>query len=164
MLNPKPRHTQLDAPPAGPKVTPLKRLGANDRIRVIVCAVKFYGMMVHWSGRSRPHTEPRERCDGCRHENAMKWYGWLHVCDSDSLHDFFIEFTAEGHDRALKAMGGQVVRGSKLLLFREGSKLRATIHSDRIGDYCGEKGPFPTPKNPSATLSKLWNCLVVLDD
>lgn len=164
MLNPKPRHRQVDLPPTGPKVIPLKRLGANDRLRVIVAATKFYGMYVHWSGRSRPHTEPRERCDGCKHENAIKWYGWLHCVSLETLASFFIEFTALAAEYALKQMGGAVERGAMLHLMREAGKLRASIVADKIGVYDGLRGELPQPANPSATLTKLWNTMVILQD
>lgn len=164
MFNPRARHTQMDAPPAGPRVIPLKRVGANDRLVLVVCAMKFYGMMVHWSGRSRPHTEPRQKCDGCQHQNAMKWLGWLHCCSAENLNECFIEFTSLGHESALTAMGGQVVTGSKLMIWREGGKLRAPLLVEKMSDYDGLRGELPKPRNPSATLSKLWNCLVTLDD
>lgn len=131
---------------------------------MIVCATKIYGMYVHWVGKTQPHTEPKQKCDGCKREAPIRWYGWLHCCSGEQLTPFFLELTSLSAQCALDAMGGQVVRGSKLLVWREGGKLRAPLLIEKLADYDGLKGKVPDAANPSATLTKLWNRLVVLED
>lgn len=163
-LNPKPRFTQVDTPPQGRKVIPIRQVRKDERLSLIVCGTKLYGMYVHWLGKTQPHTEPKTKCDGCVREAPMRWYGWLHCCSPEQLTSFFLELTPISAQNALDAMGGEVVRGSKLLCFREGSKLRAPVLIEKLADYDCSRGAPPQPANPSATLTKIWNKIVVLED
>jgi hypothetical protein len=94
----------------------------------------------------------------------MRWYGFLHCCSSEQLTSFFLELTSLSAQSALDAMGGEVVRGSKLYIAREGGKLRAPLVVEKIAEYDGLRGKLPDAANPSPTLTKLWNRLVVLED
>jgi hypothetical protein len=153
----RPLFARCDEPPNLPRVTPIKKIGDTDSIKVIVLATKLFGVWTHWNGDNTVPCLAHSHPDECPyHQMPKRWKGFLH-CWNDYLNTtFFVEVTDLAAQKLTAELPeGRPLRGAKFVLGRERQTRKAPISVSYQGHYEGPK-QLPREETPEVTLAALW--------
>lgn len=136
----------------------VRRLEANETIRVIILSSRQRGLWSHWLGRSSlPCTLPRQSCKGCLAQTPTRQKFLLHVANQGARQMEIIELPPAAMQDLLDVFPpGQVLRGETLMITRGNAKTaRLKI---RLEEAYAESmfGPLQPEIDPRIPLLELW--------
>lgn len=147
-----------DNPRVRKRCIDLRRVQADEQLKVIVLSPWIEGFDTHWKGgRTQPCTANKGDCLLCEEHAVYKWIGFLFVTEVVSKKLFFLEMTDHCWDDAKKEKADlPSFRGTQFLFFRKNGKMNSAVIPRLLSNEIWDNSRLPMSKSVVESLRTAW--------
>lgn len=153
-----PSMARNDNPRVRKRCIDLRRVQADEQLRVIILSPFVEGFDTHWlNGQTQPCCANNSPCQLCKDGAPYKWIGWLYCYEISTKKTFFLELTDHCWQDAKTEKGDlPSFRGLQFLFFRKHGNMKSAVVPRMLSPEPWDNSRLPMSRSVVESLRVAW--------